>query len=101
VGIAAADTADIIQPQNETFDQGFQSGTCNANEEAGKQCSPETPGLFFKQAAGHPPLGFTQYIIKHAAYTPLPSPPAPPGSVTAVIEPPLANRSIKTLRTDL
>jgi hypothetical protein len=101
---AAADTTDIIQPQNETFDQGFQSGTCTANDEVGpppKQCSPETPGLFFKQAAGHPPLGFTQYTIKHAPYTPLMSPPFPPGSVTAVIEPPLANRSIKTLRTDL
>ena len=102
--VAAADTTDIIQPQNETFDQGFQSGTCKANEEVGppvKQCSPETPALFFKQAAGHPPLGFTQYTIKHAPYTPLSSPPFPPGSVTAEIEPPLANRSIKTLRTDL
>lgn len=101
--VAAANTGDIIQPQNETFDQGFQSGTCLANDEVGpppKQCSPETPGLFFKQAAGHPPLGFTQYTIKHAPYTSI-SPPFPAGSVTAVIEPPLANRSIKTLRTDL
>jgi len=103
-GIAAADTTDIIQPQNETADQGFQSGTCKANEEAGpppKQCSPETPALFFKQAAGHPPLGFTQYVIKHGAFTPLPSPPFPAGSLTAEIEEPILNRTIKTLRTDL
>jgi hypothetical protein len=101
-----ADTGDIIQPQNETFDQGFQSGTCNANEEAGpppvKQCSPETPDLFFKQAAGHPPLGFTQYIIQHEPFAAVtPQPPFPAGSVKAPIVEPLANRTIKTLRTDL
>ncbi len=106
VPVVQADTQDIIQPQNETFDQGFQSGTCNANEEAGpppvKQCSPETPGLFFKQAAGHPPLGFTQYIIQHNPFTPVtPQPPFPAGSVKAEIVEPLANRTIKTLRTDL
>lgn len=99
--VAQADTANIIQPENETFDSGFQSGVCNANEEAGKQCSPETPGLFFKKAAGHPPLGFTQYTIQHAAYTPLSTPPFPAGSVTAVIVKPLSGRTIKTLRTDL
>ncbi len=102
--VAQADTASIIQPENETFDSGFQSGVCNANEEAGppvKQCSPETPGLFFKKAAGHPPLGFTQYTIQHAPYTPLSSPPYPAGSVTAVIVEPLSGRTIKTLRTDL
>jgi len=104
VPAAQADTGDIIQPQNETFDQGFQSGTCTANEEAGpppvKQCSPETPGLFFKQAAGHPPLGFTQYIIKHEPFTPAGAP-FPPQALKAPIVEPLANRTIKTLRTDL
>ena len=39
---------------------GWQAGTCNA-----EPCSPETPGAFFTQAAGHPPIGFTQFIIKH------------------------------------
>jgi hypothetical protein len=105
VPAALADTGNIIQPQDETFDQGFQSGTCNANEEAGpppvKQCSPETPGLFFKKAAGHPPLGFTQYTIQHGPYTPLATPPNPPGSVKAVIVEPILGRTIKTLRTDL
>jgi hypothetical protein len=99
---AQADTQDVIQPQNETADQGFQSGTCTANEEAGKQCSPETPGLFFKKAAGHPPLGFTQYIIQHEPFAAvLPQPPFPVGSVKAEIVEPLSGRTIKTLRTDL
>jgi len=103
--VAVADTGDIIQPQNETFDQGFQSGTCTSNEELlspFKPCSPETPGLFFKQAAGHPPLGFTQYIIKHEPFSSVtPQPPFPAGSVKAPIVEPLKDRTIKTLRTDL
>ncbi|HZO04862.1 MAG TPA: hypothetical protein VFB52_00605 [Solirubrobacterales bacterium] len=105
VGFAQADTTDIIQPQNETSDQGFQSGTCLANEEPAppnKACSPETPGLFFTQAAGHPPLGFTQYIIEHEPFTPLPSPPFPPGSLLAPIPgEDIKEHTIKTLRTDL
>ena len=99
--LAQADTTDIIQPQNETSDQGFQSGTCTQEQEAGKNCSVETPNIFYTTAAGHPPVGFTQYIIKHKPFAPLPSPPFPPGSVTAEIEEPLAFRTIKTLRTDL
>jgi hypothetical protein len=105
VPVVQADTTNIIQPQNETSDQGFQSGTCSANEEAGppfKQCSPETPGLFFKKAAGHPPLGFTQYIIQHEPFASVtPQPPFPAGSVKAEIVEPLSGRTIKTLRTDL
>jgi hypothetical protein len=98
---AAADTPDIIQPQNETSDQGFQSGTCTQEQEAGKNCSVETPNIYFTTAAGHPPVGFTQYIIKHEPFMPLPSPPFPPGSLLAPIVEPLAFRTIKTLRTDL
>ncbi len=105
-GVAQADTTDIIQPQNETFDQGFQAITCTANDEGVpptlKQCSPETPKLYFTEAAGHPPLGFTQYTIQHAPYTPLlPQPPYPAGSMLAVIPDPILNRTIKTLRSDL
>jgi hypothetical protein len=99
--LAAADTTDIIQPQNETSDQGFQSGTCTQEQEAGKNCSPETPNIYFTTAAGHPPVGFTQYIIAHEPFTPLPSPPFPPGSLLAPIKEPLSERTIKTLRTDL
>ena len=29
-------------------------------------CLPENPSQFFTQAAGHPPAGFTQIIVKHS-----------------------------------
>jgi hypothetical protein len=100
--MAQGDTGDIIQPQNETADQGFQSGTCTQEQEAGKNCSTETPTIYYNSAAGHPPIGFTQYTIQHAPFTPLlPQPPFPAGSVTAEIVEPLLDRTIKTLRTDL
>ncbi len=103
--MAQADTQDIIQPQNETRDQGFQAGTCIAEGEPGpppKPCSPETPNIFYKVAGGHPPIGFTQYIIEHEPFTPLPSPPFPPGAVTAVIPgEDIKEHTIKTLRVDL
>lgn len=99
--LAQADTTDIIQPQNETTDQGFQAGTCNEETEAGKNCSVATPNIYFTTAAGHPPIGFTQYIIQHEAFTPLPSPPFPAGSLTAPIVEPISERTIKTLRSDL
>jgi hypothetical protein len=99
--MALADTPDIIQPQNETADQGFQAGTCTQEQEAGKNCSVETPTIYYTTAAGHPPIGFTQYIIKHKPFAPLPSPPFPPGSLLAEIEEPISERTIKTLRSDL
>jgi hypothetical protein len=98
---AAADTTDIIQPQNETSDQGFQAGTCTQEQEAGKNCSVETPTIYYTTAAGHPPIGFTQYIIRHKPFVPLPSPPFPAGSLLAEIEEPISFRTIKTLRSDL
>lgn len=63
---AQADTGDIIAPQNDppTAADGFQAGTCTTDLVWPNQCSPETPGIFFKQAGGHPPIGFTQYAIK-------------------------------------
>jgi hypothetical protein len=101
---AQADTGNIIEPQNNppTNGDGWQAGTCLTNEPApGVKCGPQTGGAFFKTAAGHPPVGFTQYIIQHEAIEPLPSPPFPAGSVKAPIKDPLANREIKTLRVDL
>jgi len=70
VSTASADTGDVIEEQHTppTAEDGFQAGTCTANKEPappGKFCSPETPGLFYTQAGGHPPIGFTQYIVKH------------------------------------
>src|SRR6476660_4558226 len=99
--MAQADTTDIIQPQNETSDQGFQSATCTQEQEAGKNCSVTTPNIYFTTAAGHPPVGFTQYTIQHEAFTPLPSPPFPAGSLLAPIKEPIIDRTIKTLRSDL
>src|SRR5215218_10058621 len=88
---ASADTGDIIEPQNETAGQGFQAGTCIANELGPTQpCSVDTPELFYKVAAGHPPVGFTQYIIQHTTE----------GALNKIVKP-LAGRTIKTLRVDL
>ena len=102
VPAASADTTDIIQPQNETSDQGFQAGTCVEEQETGKNCSVETPAIFFKTAGGHPPIGFTQYIIEHEPFTPLPSPPFPAGSLQAEIPgEDINDHTIKTLRVDL
>ena len=103
---ATADTQDIIQPVTpESFDSGFQAGTCTADSEAGlppegpppKRCSVETPGLFFKTAAGHPPIGFTQYIIEHAPYTLIPG----PGFLAPIPGEDIKEHTIRTLRTDL
>lgn len=103
--MAAADTQDIIQPQNETRDQGFQAGTCIAEGVPGPPpapCSPETPTIFYKVAGGHPPIGFTQYIIEHEPFTPLPSPPFPPGALLAPIPgEDIKEHTIRTLRVDL
>jgi hypothetical protein len=101
--LALANTTDIIEPQNEppTNSDGWQAGTCITDEPApGVHCGPQAPA-FFTQAAGHPPVGFTQYIIQHEGVTPLPSPPFPAGSVAAPIQEPEEDRSIKTLKVDL
>jgi hypothetical protein len=103
---ATADTQDIIQPVTpESFDSGFQAGTCTADSEPGlppegpppKRCSVETPGLFFKTASGHPPIGFTQYIIEHAPYTLIPG----PGFLAPIPGEDIKEHTIRTLRTDL
>jgi hypothetical protein len=97
--VASADTTDIIQPQNETSDQGFQAGTCTQEQEAGKNCSVETPNIYFTTAAGHPPIGFTQYIIEHEPFA-VNGPPL--GGFTAEIPgSDIKEHTIKTLRTDL
>ncbi|HEX9966362.1 MAG TPA: hypothetical protein VGB06_00300 [Solirubrobacterales bacterium] len=71
--VASADTGDVIEEQHTpaTAEDGFQAGTCIANREPPppapptKYCSPQTPELFYTQAAGHPPVAFSQYIVKH------------------------------------
>ncbi len=107
--IAAADTGDVIEPQNEppTSKDGWQAGTCYENQEGEEPetpiptkptdltkpfCSPETPGTFFTQAGGHPPFGFDQYIVRHETEV--------PGVLEPLIEP-YEDRVLKTERVDL
>lgn len=102
--LAHADTGNIIEPQGEppTNADGWQAGTCLTDEPVAKvHCGPQTGGAFFKKAGGHPPVGFTNYIIQHEPITALPSPPFPAGAITAPIVEPLNDRTIKTLRVDL
>jgi hypothetical protein len=83
-GVALADTADIIAPQSSppAAADGWQAGTCSA-----EPCSPDTPPLFFTQAAGHPQFGFTQFIVAHSTTLP------------GVIETP--SGTLKDIRVDL
>ena len=65
VPVARADTGDIIEEQHEppTAQDGWQAGTCITDS---PKCSPESPiSQFFRTAGGHPPIGFTQYYVKH------------------------------------
>jgi hypothetical protein len=102
--LAQADTGDVIEPQHDppTAVDGFQAGTCYENQvgevPAGPFCSPETPGLFFTQAGGHPPVGYDQYIVRHETVV--------PGVVEPLIEDPsdplpFEDRVLKTERVDL
>jgi hypothetical protein len=62
---ALADTGDIIapsDPENPQVDSGWQAGTCF--KDTPTHCSVATPGQFFEQTAGHPQVGFTQFIIE-------------------------------------
>ena len=52
-------------------------------------CSNLTPGQFFTQAAGHPPVGFTQIIVKHepgeVLGVPVPGTEVPVGNLKTVL----------------
>ncbi len=60
------DQSSIIAPQHVPHqpDDGWQAGTCKIDT---PPCSVSTEPQFFEQAAGHPPVGFTQIIIKHGS----------------------------------
>jgi hypothetical protein len=46
-----------------TATDGWQAGTCNT-----PTCTPVSPHEeFYEKAAGHPPFGMTQFIIKHSS----------------------------------
>jgi len=105
--LAQADTTDIIEPQHNppTNADGFQAGTCKTDEpvtgEPKIQCGPQTPGAFFKTAGGHPPVGFTQYIIQHEEGGKGKVEPAGIEIPIFPIKEPREDRNIKTLRVDL
>src|SRR4051794_24506338 len=92
---AQADTTNIIEPNQEppTAENGFQAATCTTDT---PKCSPESPdSQFFTQAAGHPPVGYTQYTIRHGEVN------GGPFGTLKPIEAPEEGRTIKTLRVDL
>jgi hypothetical protein len=105
---ALANTGDIVQPQSEPANNGdgWQAGTCLANEPvSGTKCGPQTGAAFFTQAGGHPNIGFTQYIIKHGPITKkelIPPEGGPNSGVeTPVISFPEGYEAIENLRVDL
>jgi hypothetical protein len=62
---APAGAVDIIETElPETTGSGWQAGTCTTDTPL--ECSVDTPDQFFTQASGHPPVGFTQIIVKHS-----------------------------------
>jgi hypothetical protein len=63
---APAQAVDIIAPQHTPPDaeDGWQAGTCTTDA---PPCSPATKDQFFTQAAGHPNVGLTQFIVKHGS----------------------------------
>jgi hypothetical protein len=72
--LASADTGGIIAPSdplNPAVDSGWQAGTCTVDTPT---CSVATPAQFFEEAAAHPPVGFTQFIVKHSEPGPLEKP---------------------------
>jgi hypothetical protein len=78
---SSAGAVNIIEAQSGTAADGWQAGTCNLGTDL--TCSPATSGQFFTQAAGHPPVGFTQIYVKHG----------PPGETPA--------GNLKTVLVDL
>jgi hypothetical protein len=52
-----------VPPAGEpTVNSGWQAGTCTKDTPT---CSVATPEQFFENAAGHPQVGFTQFIVRH------------------------------------
>src|SRR4051794_19545011 len=77
-----AQAVNIIEAQSESPQDGWQAGTCKVDPL--NQCSPKTPELFFTQAAGHPPVGFTQIITRHEPGL-LPGSEVPVGNLKTVL----------------
>ena len=91
-GPVAPSAAQIIGPQDPNdpqVDSPWQAGTCKADPAPPAQCSIATPALFYEEAAGHPPKGFTQFIVNHE-----PNPTIPLG-------PEVPEGNLRTVRVDL
>jgi hypothetical protein len=79
----AAAAAQIIGPQDPqslAANSPWQAGTCTSDTPT---CSVDTPEQFFEQAAGHPPVGFTQFIV-NTEDGPLPGTEIPIGNLKTV-----------------
>ena len=77
--------AQIVGPQSPDdpeVNSPWQAGTCKADPSPPGQCSVGTPTLFYERAAGHPPVGFTQFIVNTETGPPLG--PAPVGNLRTV-----------------
>jgi hypothetical protein len=62
--VPAAQAGEVVfSPQHNPPDasDGWQAGTCNT-----PTCAPDSPKAeFYETAAGHPPFGITQFIVRH------------------------------------
>lgn len=68
-GVAHAQIIGPQDPDDPQVDSPWQAGTC---EKDSPECSPATPDQFYEEAAGHPPVGFTQFIVNQEEVEPLP-----------------------------
>jgi hypothetical protein len=63
--VPAAQAGEVVfSPQNNppNANDGWQAGTCNT-----PTCAPDSPKAeFYETAAGHPPFGITQFIVRHS-----------------------------------
>jgi len=90
---AQAATADIIAPSpvppegEPTATNGWQAGTCKTDTPI---CSVDTPTQFFEEAAAHPQVGFTQFIVKNE-----------PSTVPVIGGPEEPIGEVKTIHVDL
>lgn len=81
---AAADTAGIIapsDPHSPEVNSGWQAGTCTTDT---PPCSVATDTQFFEDAAAHPQVGFTQFIVKNEPFLGVPGTQKPVGELKDV-----------------